>query len=655
MENSLTREIVLAEDYNASVHQVWKRYQELGQYTGSGIRESIIDSWEDSKKLGVCPFQNRNHEVIHGNDLEERLERNEELLSFVKPQINHLAPFFNETKTMISIADRQGTVLQSSGERNVLKKAEKIQIYDGGIWTEKSAGTNAVGLALKTKQYAQVLYSEHFCEKNHDWFCAAFPILYPYTNELLGVINIAGANHQLNPNTIQYIFSEANQISKTIQQYFSKQALHNHLFLNTALEGITDEVLIIDRGKNVVGKNHAAKSHPTFSKLDTTATIPTLNHFVEKVLQTGQPIIREEAKVDQQKQTFIFSIYPVTYQSNPLGAVVFFRKNTELPALSRKTTKPSRLTKSKTTRYSFDDMIGSSSEFGAVVKKAQKAARIDSTLFLCGETGTGKEVFAQSIHQASDRCQHPFIAINCGAVPHGLLESELFGYEPGAFTGAKSKGQPGKFEMAQGGTIFLDEIADMPLELQVHLLRILEERVVTRLGSEKTIPLDVRVIAATHKNLAQLVDKGEFREDLMYRLQVIQLEIPALRERSSDVPELVHHFLQEMGGEFGKQEILVQEKAVQCLTQYPWPGNIRELRNVIQQALFNMEGNELSSSDLPLEVINHSGKGEKERLIEALIQENGNVTSAAKRLKISRATMYRKMNQYHLKSEDWKG
>ncbi|MGM0900273.1 MAG: sigma-54-dependent Fis family transcriptional regulator [Bacillota bacterium] len=654
MKNSLTREIVLAKEYNDSIHQVWKRYQELGQYTGSGVRETIINSWKDSKKHGVSPFQNQNHEIIQGNDLEDRLEKNAELLSSAKPQINHLSDFLTETKTMLSIVDHQGTVLYSSGERDVLKKAEKINIYDGGIWTEKSAGTNAVGLALKTKQYAQVLYSEHFCEKNHEWFCSAFPILYPYTNELLGVINIAGANHQLNPNTIQHIFSQANHISKTIQQYFFKHALKNHLFLNTALEGIEEEVLIIDRGKNVVEKNRAAKSHSTFNQLHTIATIPALNTLVDKVLQTGQSMIREEVKVEQQKQTYISSIYPVTYQTETLGAIVFFRKNREVPALARKKLTQHRSTKTKTTRYSFADMIGSSKEFAAVVKKARKAACIDSTLYLSGETGTGKEVFAQSIHQASDRCYHPFIAINCGAVPHGLLESELFGYEPGAFTGAKSKGQPGKFEMAQGGTIFLDEIADMPVELQVHLLRILEERVVTRLGGDKTIPLDVRVIAATHKNLAQAVEKGEFREDLMYRLQVIQLTIPALRERSSDVPALVHHFIQEMSSEFGKQEIIVQEETMQCLTQYTWPGNIRELRNVIQQALFNMEGNQLTPYDLPTGLMKHPGDGEKERLIEALVKENGNVTKAAKILHISRATMYRKLKQYQLKPEDWK-
>ena len=654
MRNMLTSDLVGTMEYNTLINQIWKRFQELGQYTDGGLRELIIDSWENSKKLGISPFQNRNREIVSGNDLEDRLEKNAELLSFAAPQMNHLFDFLIESKTMLSIVDHEGTILHSSGEQNVLKKAEKIDIYNGGIWTEKSAGTNAVGLVLKTKQSAQVLYSEHFCEKNHDWFCTAFPILYPYTNELLGVINIAGADHHLNPKTIQYIFSEAKQISKTIHQYFFEHALQNHLFLNTALEGVEDAVLIVDRRKSVVEKNRAAQSHSMLSDIQTVTTKPQLDRLVEIVLQTGQAMIREEVTVDDQKQPFICSIYPVTFQTDTLGAVIFLRKNTVSPTLTTKKPDSPRSTKSKTTRYSFDDMVGSSKEFAAVVKKARKASSIDATLFLSGETGTGKEVFAQSIHQASERRHHPFVAINCGAVPHGLLESELFGYEPGAFTGAKAQGQPGKFEMAKGGTIFLDEIADMPLELQVHLLRILEERVVIRLGGDKPIPLDVRVIAATHKNVAEAVEKGEFREDLMYRLRVIQLRIPALRERISDVPAFARHFIQNMGSEFGKHDIVVQADTMQYLTQYSWPGNIRELKNVIQQALFNMEGNHLTPFDLPPELMKHSGYDDKKRLIEALVKVNGNVTSAAKILQISRATMYRKMNQYQLIAEDGK-
>ena len=374
------------------------------------------------------------------------------------------------------------------------------------------------------------------------------------------------------------------------------------------------------------------------------------------MLQSGQRITNEVVKDDGSKQKFVCSIYPVTFQDEHLGAVIFFRESpvSSSSKINKHVSVGSK--NSKSTRYSFDNMIGSSPEFLEVVKKARKASLIDATLFLTGETGTGKEVFAQSIHQASNRSDQPFVAINCGAIPHGLFESELFGYEPGAFTGAKSKGNPGKFELAQGGTIFLDEIGEMPLNVQVHLLRILEERVVTRIGGDKNPPIDVRIIAATHKNLTEAVAKGEFREDLLYRLRVIQLRIPALRERMFDIPTLVNHFIKKQSGQFGKRDILVHTDTMQCLTQYTWPGNIRELKNVIQQALFNMEGNMLFPFDLPLEVmkgIEDPIENEKEQLIEVMIRENGNITNAAKTLGVSRSTMYRKIKQYQLTAKDW--
>ena len=460
-----------------------------------------------------------------------------------------------------------------------------------------------------------------------------------------------------NQDKVNFIISEANQLSGSIHQYFFKHALRNNLFLNTALEGVEDAVFIVNSGKSIVEKNVAARSHSVLSEIQALNGIPKLDRLVESVLQNGHTILREEVMVHKNKQKYICSVYPVTFQDENLGAVIFFRNNKEF-AISKppKRTVAHLAQPESTTRYRFEDMVGSSKEFTAVVKQAQKASRIDSTLFLAGETGTGKEFFAQSIHQSSNRREGPFVAINCGAVPQGLFESELFGYEPGAFTGAKTKGSPGKFELAQGGTIFLDEIGDMPLDVQVHLLRILEERVVTRLGGDKPIPLDVRVIAATHKNLSEAVRKGEFREDLLYRLRVIQLRIPSLRERTNDVPLLVNHFFNNMSGDFGKQKVIIREDTMEFLNQYHWPGNIRELRNVVQQTLFNMEGNTVTPFDLPSELKEDRRDGEddeKDQIVQAMIRENGNVTNAAKLLKWSRATMYRKFKIYGITSKDW--
>ncbi len=658
MNQLLRKAIVESREFYLSTKSVWKRYQEKGQYPEGNIREEILDSWMNSKNLGVNPFQNRINEIITQHDLTERIERNEQLLSFALPQIASLADLLNDSKTMLSITDNNGTILHSSGEKMTLKKAEVLNIFDGGTWSEKSAGTNAVGVSLKTKKSAQVLFSEHFCEKNHEWYCAATPILAPFTNELLGVVNIAGSTDRVNEHKVELVISEAKNLAHSIVRPLFDHVLRNNLFLTAAMEGVEDAVFVVDSRKVIVEKNEAARSHHSLQGIQTIPNLTGLEALIDSVLQSGKKIMKEEVCDDERKRKFICSIYPVTFQERHLGAVIFLKESFMHIQTKMEAQIPRRSVNPQTTRYSFDHLIGSSPVFMDVVKKAKKAAMIESTLFLSGDTGTGKEMFAQAIHQASDRRDKPFVAINCGAIPQGLLESELSGYEPGAFTGAKAKGSAGKFELANGGTIFLDEIGDMPLDLQVHLLRILEERVVTRIGGVKTIPIDVRVIAATHKDLTEAVAKGEFREDLLYRLRVIQLKIPALRERAFDIPEMVNFFIREMCGQFGKRDVLIHTDTMQYLTQYSWPGNIRELKNVIQQALFNMNGNIVHPMDLPVELlaeIESASYTEKERFIEALRREKGNVTNAAKMLGISRATMYRKIKQYQITDNHWIG
>ena len=236
-------------------------------------------------------------------------------------------------------------------------------------------------------------------------------------------------------------------------------------------------------------------------------------------------------------------------------------------------------------RYNFDDIIGPSEVMQRVIDLGRHVARGMSTILIYGETGTGKELFAQAIHNESERCHKPFVAINCGALPASLIESSLFGYVEGAFTGAKRGGAPGIFEQAQEGTIFLDEISEMELNLQAKLLRVLQEKEVTRIGGNKPIPVDVRVLASTNKDLEQMVREGKFRSDLYFRLNVVQLKIPPLRERASDIPHLVMHFIRKYNALLGKYVTDIEEEALAILMQYSWPGNVRELQNCIEHAI----------------------------------------------------------------------
>ncbi|PIC63046.1 sigma-54-dependent Fis family transcriptional regulator [Sporosarcina sp. P13] len=646
--NQLLRKAILEpNEFNRSTKTAWKQYHEIGTLTDGLVRREISESWESSKSIGVNPFQTSIEDILTHHELENCLQQNEQLLSFATPRVESLVDILHESETMLSFTDSNGTILQSFGDRKTLKRAEILNIFTGGTWTEQSAGTNAVGVALKTKSPAQVLFSEHFCKKNHEWYCAAAPMIAPFTKEVLGVVNIAGSNPHIHPHTLKLIISEAQNLSNTIINQVYHSILHDHLSLTNSMEDSQDAVLIIDSKKNIVQRNAVANNDPYISDILHTSSLEGLDELVHYAMISGKVVMKEEIQNLRLKQLYTCSIQPVSFQNIYLGAIIFLKKSH-----STTSTKKQHGIKTKEEKQTdpFQKMIGSSDSFLYVQKQAKKAAAIDATIFLAGETGTGKEVFAQAIHQASDRKDKPFIAINCGAVPRNLLESELSGYEAGAFTGARAKGSPGKFEMAQGGTIFLDEIGDMPLDLQVHLLRILEEREVTRIGSSKAIPIDVRIIAATHRDLTEAVSNGLFREDLLYRLKVIQLTIPPLRERAEDISALASHFIDELCGEFGKQQMNISSAFKTCLLDYQWPGNIRELKNVIQQALFNADGTILTPSHLPAELTRNTQLTEKQQLQEALQAEKGVVAHAAKRMGISRATMYRKMKQYNLEA-----
>ncbi len=310
----------------------------------------------------------------------------------------------------------------------------------------------------------------------------------------------------------------------------------------------------------------------------------------------------------------------------------------------------------------FDDIIGENADFKYALKCAEMAANSDSSILLLGESGVGKEMFAQGIHNASGRSREPFFAINCAALPRELVSSELFGYEEGAFTGARKGGNPGKFELADQGTIFLDEIGEMPLDLQGSLLRVLEEGTITRLGGRDITNVNVRIIAATNKNLKEEVRKGNFRLDLYYRLRVIDIKIPPLRERKDDIPTLVEFFVKTIGPRLGKEITHVDPKAVELLLNYDWPGNVRELSNVIERAI-NMSAEatltvevfpqelRYTLEDQPLIFEKRLPKDPllQEKIIRSFLQKhNNNRTRVAQELGISRSTLYRKMEKFSI-------
>jgi DNA-binding NtrC family response regulator len=307
-------------------------------------------------------------------------------------------------------------------------------------------------------------------------------------------------------------------------------------------------------------------------------------------------------------------------------------------------------------KYQYDEIIGKSHAMQEVFALIDRVAPSDSTVLIYGESGTGKELIAQAIHANSQRCFMPFIAVSCGALPETLLESELFGYEKGAFTGAEHN-KRGRFELAQGGTLFLDEIGDISLKTQVDLLRVLQQKELRPLGGESLIDIDVRVLAATHRDLEKAISENQFREDLYYRLNVISIHVPPLRERKEDIPLLVQTFIRRYCLEMNKEELKIAPSALRVLNEYHWPGNVRELENVIERAIVIGKGKEITPDDLPFSRRDTSAMNlpsslkmmEKLHIERILNENNWNISRAARKLDIDRQTLYNKLEKYKLK------
>ena len=317
----------------------------------------------------------------------------------------------------------------------------------------------------------------------------------------------------------------------------------------------------------------------------------------------------------------------------------------------------------RATRYTFDSIAGTSETIELLKKEALKAAATNLPVLITGESGTGKELFAQAIHNASPRRLNPFVRINCAAIPRELMESELFGYDRGAFTGATYKGKPGKFELAHRGTLFLDEIGDLPLEMQPKLLRVLEEKEVERLGGTSLIRVDFRLIAASNQNLESMILDGRFRKDLFYRFNVISLNIKPLRERPDDIIPLSRHILKQLAVDYSLPTIDIDSKAEDVLAKYDWPGNCRELFNVLERSVSSLEGNVIRTSDLPFQLCSGQrpsrvvsplslkdvqGNAERDAILSVLTSTNNNKAEAARLLGIHRTLLYKKLKKYRI-------
>ncbi|UMZ72625.1 sigma 54-interacting transcriptional regulator [Natranaerofaba carboxydovora] len=468
------------------------------------------------------------------------------------------------------------------------------------------------------------------------------------------------------------VFHDITDFQKTLNELANtKDALTK---LETGLEQVSDGIVMVDNKGYIT---RITESYCEF--LGTTCEKAVGKHVTEVIENTRMHQVIKTAKAElghiqyiNGKQVVVNRI-PIVIEGKVVGGIgqVIFQEVSDLLKLVRRLDiaeskleyYEKEVKRHKRTRYSLNNIIGESEKTSQMKNMIKKVAKYPSTVLVRGESGTGKELVAHAIHDESNRRDGPFVRVNCAAMPKDLLEAELFGYEEGAFTGAKKKGKPGKFELAEGGTIFLDEIGDMPLEMQVKLLRVLQEKEIERVGGTNLKIIDVRVIASTNRNLEELVAKKLFRKDLYYRLNVVTLKIPSLIEIREDMNNIVFYLLKELNSEYGTAVEKISPEVEELFLNYHWPGNVRELRNVLERAINIMDGIVVNLEDLPMYIQEYSYKNnandtsnlnktlqtsEKSTIIKALKAAGNNKKKAAKILNIHRTTLYRKIDKYNI-------
>ncbi|GAB6085661.1 sigma-54-dependent Fis family transcriptional regulator [Alkaliphilus crotonatoxidans] len=617
----------------------------------------IQRSHERCIKMGIDSNRVYSTKILKGQALQQKLEENQELIVTAGPFMKQLYNFVKGSGFFAILTDGEGCILDIIGDEDVLEIAFGLEMVPGAYMDEEHIGTNAMGTALAEGVPVQVSEGEHFIQAYHRWTCSAAPIRNSH-GKIIGVLDLTGFSHLVYSHTLGMVVAAVN----AIEEMLKNNSIHRNLLVakksfETIVNSITSGIFTVGPKGYIKTVNKAAVQMLGYSQEELICTnvrgiLEGWNGIQDSVANNIH-YIEEEAYLKGKKEKLhcTLSAYPIVDKQGKIqGIVCVIREVKKMKRVANKMV-------GKQAYYTFDNIIGRSEPFLKVLNYAKKIADSPSTILITGESGTGKEVFAQSIHNQSSRRDEPFVALNCGALPRNLIESELFGYDEGAFTGAKRGGQFGKFELADGGTLFLDEIGEMPLDMQIRLLRVLEEGRLFRIGGSQEIKVDVRIIAATNKDLKKEVEKGTFRKDLYYRLNVLPLKLLPLRERKEDIPLLIDFFMTVKSLKLGKNPANLPPAVIQRLAEYPWPGNVRELENKIEQ-IINAENNSLvwelseGTGYAPMERSSKEEESldqvEKRHITNMLIKYKGNISSAAEALGIGRNTLYRKMKKYKI-------
>jgi len=619
-----------------------------GENIALEIRPEIVESWSRCEEMQVDIGKGKGS-VISDDDLKKCLEGKKELLSIARPVMEDIFEIIKKTSYSVVLTDENSVLIDIIINKDIEENHENLNFIQGTLWDEKNVGTNAIGTSLAMDKPIQIIGEEHYCTSHHQWTCSAAPI-HDTKGRIIGCLDLSGMAEDVHTHTYGIVVSAAKNIEKQLA------ILESYRLMDVALDSILNGLMIINTDLKIEKINNKIAElfqmeEEEILKLDMDLVMKDVdivnNIFINKHKFRFSDIT---LSVGNKKIECFLDITPIIFNDKVMGAVLIIRETKQVRKEINKLA-------GFRANYTFDKIITKNSKMIELINTAKKISKTNCSVLIEGESGTGKELFAQSIHNESHRKNGPFIAINCAAIPKELVESELFGYESGSFTGALKGGMPGKFELANGGTLFLDEIGEIPLEFQPKLLRVLDDNKVLRIGGSYERELDVRIIAATNRNLLDEMSKIAFRQDLYFRLNVINLRLLPLKRRKEDIIELGRYFLmllnQENNGPNKEFSELFEEK----LLEYDWKGNVRELKNIVQRAYYLSVGRiidniELLSKNRNQPALNREPEAESFKDIEknsiehALLANRGNAVKAAEDLSISKATIYRKIKAY---------
>ena len=627
-----------------------KEFLSKGYVREGLVAEAIERSWRRCLTNGVDIDAPKNLQVVTAKELAARQDQNRLLIANAESEIMTLSEQVSHTKSLVILTDSDGVILRTVGDVSAMNEVQRASLLPGASWSEAHRGTNAIGTALMEKQEVSVQGHEHFMAYHHALSCAAVPI-FDASNQLLATLDVTNDTRTPQQHTLALVKMAAQMIENRLFRANSQSdfAIYFHTraeFIDTMWEGAA---MFAEDGQ-LESINRSGQFQFNLNMSDA--------NLLTKEVQFNQLFDFSMAELRRRIAFQDKLIFPIKLHN---GAKFFARVESLKPS-QQYVGNPTAQT--RTSAAGLDMLNSGDPQIATVIKQIKKVLNRDIPILIQGETGVGKELFARAIHDAGHH-NKPWVAVNCAALPEGLIEAELFGYEEGAFTGAKRKGSIGRIAQADGGTLFLDEIGDMPLSLQARLLRVLQERTVMPLGSTKSKAVEFSLICATNQKLKDKVAAGEFRSDLYYRINSLSVSLPALRERT-DLDKLIKLLLeveQVAHVEFSAQ-------AMHVLQNHPWPGNIRQLHNVMRTALALAEDGTIEithfTKDFMDELVIEKADGfqalgkavatettvrtslkeaQNDMVRDAMQQHNGNISAVARQLGMSRNTLYRKLKQ----------